>query len=333
MIKLVNARKQFRPQEIREKLEKAENFESFLKGVGEFYSTVNEQVTDLLGLEKALYEFYFLQIAKFINAAPAEWQDAFSIYLSRFEVENLKRIIQGLVAQLPREEIEKRMFTNVERLLEHDKLFHLLLDQANLEDFTFVLKNSPYARPIREGLEHYKNAGELFQIQMYLDRHYYSLLAGSDFNLSAYCKDIWNYFISGEVEIYNILVVYRGLFNGLDREFIKALVIPKGLFLHSRDLLELVNLEDFDNFKSTLLNLLQGKKVPPDELARYSKSKGHPLDTLPEVYMRAFRKFYISQGDLKAITFARLLEIMKLKLQMIETVLGAGVKIAHKIPS
>ncbi len=303
----------------------------FNKELRKIYPNIKESTETLIELEKQLYEYFFLKVASLINAAPENWQDLFLGLLIKFEIENIKKIIHGITANLPRAEIQELMYGNVERILEHEKLINILLNQKLLEDLLFVLKNAAYSKPLREGLTHYKQEGDLFHIQAYLDRFFLLNLMQSGFQLKGKAAEIWDVFLNLEAEKYNFVTLYRGLYNHLDPELIRELLVPGGMYVQHGDIYGLLALKNLEEFPEAIYSLLRKRFVPVTLIERTLMHNSNPILGLTELYYQLFKRKNLIGEDLEAKTFGELLEYVNHKIRNIKKITAIAVKIVHKI--
>lgn len=331
-VKLALEKNQFFTEEDFERFDQIGRFPTFLREVRRLYPNIEpDKVTTLVQFEKELYEFFFLKFAKIVGASPAEWQELFLQVLSYFEIENLKKIILGIIAKLPRRDIKVLLYENVEHILEHERVEKALLHQDNIDGVLYILKNSVYAKPLREGLHHYKEEGDLFQVQAYLDRFYYRLLASSEFRLAPECRTIWEEFLTLAIEKYNVVTVFRGIYNEVDRTLLRELLVPGSYTLSEEALYELLALEDLRAFPEVLARHLIKKKNDRALVESTILASDYPFLELDEFYFKIFTRLMDRELALKPYSFAQILLFYKKKLLNIKKLNEIAVKIVHTV--
>lgn len=215
-----------------------------------------EEVGDPLQLEHRLVESFILQVAQLIEASPARWRLVLEALLLEFEVKNLKNLILGIMAGLPRRALKRLLYDHVARVLGHEEWQRALVNQQNMDDILYLMKRSIYLKPVREGIVHYRRHDELFQLQAYLDRFYYQYLASVEPPLDPECTRLWTEYLNAEVELYNLDVLFRGITNKIDRKLVRELLIPREFLLSTRDMAQLLQASAAGIFLAELEKIL-----------------------------------------------------------------------------
>ncbi|GAB4325012.1 MAG: hypothetical protein Kow0069_30880 [Promethearchaeota archaeon] len=329
-IKLVGERARLMTPEDLAALDQVKTFRDLVAKVREFYPSLGD-VETLVDLEKALYEDFFVQFSRIVNASPDRWRQIYLRILAKYELENLKKIVLGVIANLPMGEIRALLYEHVEEILGHEKIVTLMLNQKTVEELLFVLKGYPFAKPLQEGLAHYQSEGEVFQFQAYVDRYYFQLLKATRPHLHKACAKVWETYVGAELERYNLIVLHRGLFNKLAPEFVRGLLVPGGNFLRHADYLEALVKVKHDALRDWVVSKFLERGAKPRLVEEAFKDEPNPEVGIWNYYNLFFSEWGRREYDLERRTFITILHFLKMKESNINHVLRVGVKLVHEI--
>jgi V/A-type H+-transporting ATPase subunit C len=156
------------PAEIARFMEESE-YEAEINRLGSRYSGV-----DLI--EYALNRNLANQFEDILGWADGRLYDLIARYLRKFDVWNVKTLIRGLYADIPREEVEDDLI----RAGEFDEQFlNRLLESATIEELVDRLDRTMFGDPLEDALDDYEETGVLVPLENAVDRAFYeSLLDG-----------------------------------------------------------------------------------------------------------------------------------------------------------
>jgi vacuolar-type H+-ATPase subunit C/Vma6 len=262
-------------------------------------------------IELALYHNYIKMIGKIMLYSPPNMRSFLRNYLLKFEIINIKHTIIGSILGLNLKEKKRKTNFLVEEYLENTEFMEDLLKISSLDAIQFFMKKTKYNIPVREGIFYFKNYGEIFVLESFLDQFYYENLLTQLKNLNAKEKKIITLFIKYKTEIYNINIIYRGLKNNIEKNLLSQFLVNSYLFLDKGKIEYLLSLEDV----SVFITLLEDYITNVKEIKQYYKNivinPNHLIHSIEKLYLNYyFKKFKVQIDDIDSITIFRILEIL-----------------------
>ena len=253
-------------------------------------------------------------------------------YLLKFEIQNLKQIVIGLILGIDYEEKRKNINFLVETYLDNTEFIEEMLKLTNLDEIQLFLKKTIYNIPIREGLLYYIKKKEIFVLEAFLDQLYYTRLRDQVKRLNKKEEIMISLLVKYKTEVYNLNVIYRGIINNIDRKLLSQFLVDNYLFLSEGILDSLLNLPNVDEFMSNITYYLNNTSETRQLFLRLNLDKKHIIRSIEEFYFTYyFKKFEIKVDDIDMFTISKILEVLIKKEKEIRfDILPRVVKIIHK---
>lgn len=283
-------------------------------------------------IERALLNHYISLVGKILHFSPQNMRNFLKSYLLKFEIQNLKQIVIGLIVGLDYEEKRKNINFLVETYLDNTEFIEEMLKFTNLDEIQLYLKNTIYNIPIREGLLYYKNKKEIFVLEAFLDQLYYTHLRTQVKRLNKKEEIMISLLVKYKTEVYNLNVIYRGIKNNIDRKLLSQFLVDNYLFLTEGILNSLLNLSNLDGFISNITYYLNNISETKQMFLKLNLNKKHVIRSIEEFYFTYyFKKFEIKVDDIDMFTISKILEVLIKKEKEIRfDILPRVIKIIHK---
>ncbi len=201
-----------------------------------------EKTGDIISptLKKSLVETF----AFVWKIAPERARRLLKAVFSAWEAHNLKAIIRGIAKGVKREEL-------IDCLIPAGSFdmaaITSLLEAKDIKDLISILETwgSPYAEPMKKGLETYLKSGSIFDIELAIDfftTRFYQQYLGNGSLDDAIIKDV----LSMRADIHNIMTVFKIAGEGYAAEEAGSFFIEGGKRLSKDEFLSLLETRDRD---------------------------------------------------------------------------------------
>src|SRR5271157_5062 len=313
LVKLARLRKhRITPREI-PRLEELSTLADFMEIFSRYYPDVPLALPELtlVNFENVIWKDYFDAATRIINACPQTWQHVLTEYLLKYQIKNVKTIILGKIAELDPNLIRTYIQWEVEEIFHTDKVSELLLSQKGPREILYTLRDSRYARVLREGLAHYFNDKDPFYFQIYLDRYYYENLLTQEFHLPSEQAKMVKDFINFEAEFHNVRMIYRSLNNHIDSRIIREMLVPSSFYLTQEYFSQLIDTGETQAMVKKYLDLFA-------KSGRYKFLRENPVAKnftyyLREFYFRLALQPIATDSELEDKTLYEILQFLRLK--------------------
>jgi len=293
------------------RLKQLENIEEIINFLKPYYPELEIKKLDIVEIEKALFSTYIKLIGKIMIYSPENMRYFLRNILLKYEIYNIKQVIIGTIIGMSKEEKRANVNFTVEKYLENEEFMKKLLELTSLEEIEFFLRKTRYNKAIREGLLYFRNTGEIFVLESFLDQLYYQNLVSMKRRLNKKEREMIKLYINYIVEIYNINMIYRGIKNNIDRNLLSQFLIKNYLFLTEGRMFQLLELDNVDIFINYLRTIY---KITPGIKENYNDASINPLclrRSLENLYINYyFKKFRAKVGDIEYFTIYKILEIL-----------------------
>ncbi|TET03020.1 MAG: hypothetical protein E3J90_02150 [Promethearchaeota archaeon] len=308
------------------------NIENFIENLRPYYPNLEIKEFTIESIERALLDHYIRLVGKILNFSPQNMRIFLQSYLLKFEIQNLKQIVIGLILGIDYEEKRKNINFLVETYLDNTEFIEEMLKLTNLDEIQLFLKKTIYNIPIREGLLYYIKKKEIFVLEAFLDQLYYTRLRDQVKRLNKKEKIMISLLVKYKTEVYNLNVIYRGIINNIDRKLLSQFLVDNYLFMSEGILDSLLNLPNVDEFISNITYYLNNTSETKQIFLRLNLDKKHIIRSIEEFYFTYyFKKFEIKVDDIDMFTISKILEVLIKKEKEIRfDILPRVVKIIHK---
>ncbi|MEE8168748.1 MAG: V-type ATPase subunit [Candidatus Hydrothermarchaeales archaeon] len=257
--------------------------------VYDFVSQISEELSIEQALNKNLVET-LLEIHKFL---PSDAQEVFLYCLGKYETLNIKSILAGVYAGLPKEEITKSIVPINLELTEH--FYSDLASLKSVEDVVSHLEETPYGFLIKI-LPKYEETGLLLPLNTALDRFAYERAYEVASSFKGPDIELLKKMIGTEIDIINIKTILRLKAAGVKVDDIAGYLIPHGYELEGK-LPSFYKLESIADGIEVLKNTAYYEPLS-SALKGYSQYEISSYETIKRLgpFERALDEFYIRFG-------------------------------------
>ena len=243
--------------------------------------------------------------------SPDSMRRFLSDYLLKFEIANIKQVIMGVITGLNSKEISKMINFFVEEYLENKEFMNNLLEITSLDEIQLFMSKTRYNKAIREGILYFKNNGEIFVMEAFLDQVYYNNLLEQEKLYGKKERLMISSYIHQLIEVYNLRMISRGITNNIDKELLKQFLVKAYYFLDENIINFLLNLTNIEDFYTHIEFFLKKSA----KLQAYQKSiiinKKHLIWSLGTIYQNYFfKKNKLILDDIDNSTIYRILELL-----------------------
>ncbi|MBY9020044.1 MAG: V-type ATPase subunit [Candidatus Lokiarchaeota archaeon] len=306
--------------------------ENFMENLKPYYPNLEIKEFTIENIERALLNHYIRLVGKILHFSPQNMRNFLKSYLLKYEIQNLKQIIIGLILGMNNEEKRENVNFLVETYLDNTEFIEETLKFTNLDEIQLFLKKSIYNIPIREGLLYFKKKKEIFVLEAFLDQLYYTHLRTQVKRLNKKEEIMISLLVKYKTEVYNLNVIYRGIKNNIDRKLLSQFLVDNYLFLSENVLNSLLNLPNLDDFISNITYYLNNISETKQLFLKFILNKKHVIRSIEEFYFTYyFKKFEVKVDNIDVFTISKILEVLIKKEKEISfDILPRVIKIIHK---
>jgi V/A-type H+-transporting ATPase subunit C len=215
-------------------------------------------------LERVIIRNFIKEIEEILRYSPEDVKNILVDLLKKFEIHNLKVILNAKEINMPFSDIEQYLIPFREL---NEELCKTLIEEAmNVEEIVELLElygKSEYREILEEPLEEYRESGLLLPLEIALDKYIYQLLWEDASIFSGIDRKIINELLGAELDIINIKTAIRCKMHKLELENAKKYFLPYGYIFRKEDLERIYALHTLDEmvnifavypYRETLLN-------------------------------------------------------------------------------
>ncbi len=230
-------------------------------------------------LERAFNENFIEACKKIAKNSPKNAANYLSLFLLKFEVENIKVLIKATNANLTTEQKIAKLYLSVESYLKHFD-FEDVAKTSTIKQLSNVLKSSMYASSLNSGLQSYEETGSTSYFDVLLDKAFYDKLYENYALLPKTEKPRANCYASIENDSFILLTLLRGKNLNYDANWLRR-ALPQNNFNLSMNTIDgLLSAEDFESALKIVLE---------SYYASFFAKAQNPEETLAKAE-RAFKK-------------------------------------------
>ena len=210
-------------------------------------------------MEQALNKDLIMALQKVHKFLPQKVNEIFYWYLVKYEAENLRTILRGVFAQLPKNEILKILLPI--NLNIKESAYEDLAGTSNIEEFVTQLEPTIFGSALTKSMPEYEKTGILLPIETALDRFVYENLLKKASEFNGIDVEFLKKVIGIEIDILNLKVLIRSKAESLTPEEISNFILPNGFILRKKRLVSLSKLEDVDAIVNDLEKSVYSKPL------------------------------------------------------------------------
>ncbi len=193
---------------------------------------------------------------KIIRYSPRNVRRFLSLYLSRYEVENIKTLIKTTYAKLDTPRKLERIYFSVEDFFKRRTIIEETAKASNLKQTVDALKNTEYELPLSLGFKSFEEGGSTTCFDILLDKMFYEKLYAGYQSLPKREKPHAYFYVSMENDSFTLLTLLRGKNLNYDSNWLQ-LAVPNDNFDISKQMIEA--LASAPNFEAALNLVRKGK--------------------------------------------------------------------------
>ncbi|MGA3111252.1 MAG: V-type ATPase subunit [Candidatus Bathyarchaeia archaeon] len=198
-------------------------------------------------LERAFTENLIETFVKMIKNSPSKSASFLSVYVLRFEVENLKTLIKSINGEISGEERLNKIYFSAEDFLKNRVMLEEAAKSSNLKQMQNSIKSSLYLSALSQGMRGYEENGSTSGFDILLDKLFYETLHDRYEELPRNEKSHVNFYVAMENDGFALLSILRGKILNYDANWLRAAVPPKNFKLTSETVEAMLAAPDFDS--------------------------------------------------------------------------------------
>jgi V/A-type H+/Na+-transporting ATPase subunit C len=173
-------------------------------------------------LERVFQETLINAYSKIVKSAPKKVKPFLEMYLSRFEVENIKVLIKAVFAELNFDEKLTKVFLPVEGFLKNRLFFEEAARAVDLKQLVNAFKNTEYASALNLGFKRFEENGSTIFFDVQLDKEFFEKLYETFQGLPKKEKPHAFFYASMETGGFTILMLLRGKALNYDAQWLRV---------------------------------------------------------------------------------------------------------------
>ncbi|UYP47851.1 V-type ATP synthase subunit C [Candidatus Lokiarchaeum ossiferum] len=295
-----------------------------------FFPSFSPEENTVWEYEWTLWNTYFAILEKILIAAPHPIQIFLKSLLVKYEILNLKICIYGVIEQTSLEDRYHRVFDRPSKILERYDFLKRLLIMKNFEDLIKAVHSTPYRKIVEEGVQKFKESGDIFYLEHSLDKFYYTNMIEKSRFFPHREKNFIEGFIRAEIDYNSLNLIYRALFNGISLELIKPYVISNGLLFKHNEIKILITSSSIHDFIIKLKRILKKQKdfaIIPEKL---SDPNPDVWSWLSEFFLNKYLERFQTSivDDIPLISISLIFKLLLLKQNEIKRISARAIQIS-----
>jgi len=210
-------------------------------------------------LERAFNENLIETYLKIIEYSPEQAVRYLHLYLSRFELENIKTLIRAANAKLSVEQRLSRIYLSVEKYFRHTAIMEEAAKAPVVTQVVSVFRNTEYHSALAMGLKSFQESGSTTIMDIFVDALFYEKLYAAYQSLPKREKPHAEFYAAVANDGFILLTLLRGKNLNYDPNWLR-LAIPNHYFnLDKTEVESIVSALNFEVAYKTVQNSHYGK--------------------------------------------------------------------------
>ncbi len=228
-------------------------------------------------LERAFNENLIDTYVKIIKYSPKAAREYLSLYLLKFEIENIKALMNATTAKLPPEQKKAKIYFSIEDYFKRSLVFEEAIKASTPAQLIHAFKGTDYWLPLNMGLKKYEESASTVSFDIFLDKLYFEKLFDYYGKLSKKEQTYANFYASIENDGFSLITLLRGKTLSYEPNWLR-LVVPQNYFNLSEQTIEaLVSSVDFEAALKIVLDSYYSKyfaktQTPEETIAAAEKA-------------------------------------------------------------
>ena len=313
-----------------QKIKTFDNLDSLGTFTKRFFPNFSPKEHNIIEYERSLWNIYFDIIEKIIVASPESIQIFLKSLLIRYEIWNIKQVVYGIIEKTPLDTILDQIYFKPGILLERNVFISNLIKAKSIKGIYAGIKNTPYEKIIKKGLQEFEKSGENFYFENELDKYNLTNMIDKIEFLPHREKKLILPYINSQIDYYNLNLIYRALYNGISIDSIKPYIIFQSYLFSKSQINQLCSSSSLDEFLSYLANFLKSEKEFDFLSELLEKPDPEIWVKLSTYFLNQFLK-YFKEGiisDIQISSLALIFQIILLKEIEINDIRAQVVKLS-----
>jgi len=200
---------------------------------------------------------------------PKKVNEIFYWYLLKYEAINLKTILRGAFAKVPKDETIKNLLPI--SLTIKMSVYENLASLSNIEEIVSQSDSTIFGPALTKALPEYEKSGIILPLENALDRFVYENLWKKASEFKGMDVEFLKKAIGVEIDIINLKVLVRTKAEDIKPEVVLKYLIPQGFILNNKKLAFLNKLEEVDAVVNAMENTAYSKSLN-DGIEKYKKT-------------------------------------------------------------
>ena len=228
-------------------------------------------------LERALNENLIETCVKIIKNSPKTAKEYLSLYLLRFEVENIKALVKAVKAKLSLEQKCGKIYFSAEEYFKYRALMEEAAKASTTKQVQSFFKRTMYNLAISMGLQGFEETGSTARLDILLDKVYYEKLYSAYDALRRKEKPHAKFYASMENDSFTLLTLLRGKTLNYDPNWLRLALPHDNFNLKPKTVEELVTAPDYESALRVILESFYAKfflkaQTPEETLSSAEKA-------------------------------------------------------------
>jgi len=211
------------------------------------------QKLNSLSLELALLKSFARVVNEIAQSSPGDIEALLTQVMKKFDVDSLKTILRVKSAGVEVDRAKKYLTPFGE--LDADRCATILENSANVRDVVKLLSDSEYGPALEDELTEYEKSGELFLLEVAIDRHLYSGIWKAARKLRGLDGKIARTILGLEIDSLNTRVLLRSKKMDINHDQTTRHLLPLSDVLGQKELEAGVQIEGIESTIEYLSNL------------------------------------------------------------------------------
>lgn len=294
-----------------DKLSEFKDIEQFFSYISPFFPIFEPSEYDLEVIEKKINMSYVKMIGLMMMHSPRNMREFLKDYLLKYEIINIKTIIKGILIGQDAKETRNEVDFEVEIYLGNEDFINELMDIRDLDQMELFFRRSIYGEAIMEGLLFFKQTKEIFVLDSFLERLYYTNLIGKNRNYNRKERDIIDLFSRCLIEIYNLNTIYRGVMNDIEEKILVDLLIEEHIFFKTEGLMDIFQSETVKLVRRKIMEQLHKSKKIRGLMSKTRMNEEYFIPSIKNLYKQYFfNQFSFKVDDFEYRTIYLIIEIL-----------------------
>ncbi len=220
-------------------------------------------------MEQALNKDLVATLLKIHRFLPKNADEIFYWYLVKYGAMNLKTILRGVFAKVPKDETIKNLLPI--SLTIKMSVYEDLASLSNIEEIVSQSDSTIFGPALTKALPEYEKSGLILPLETALDRFVYENLWKKTLKLKGLDVEFLKKAIGIEIDILNLKILLRSKAEDIRSEEVSEYLIPNGFALNIKKLASLSKLEEVDAIVDVLKNTVYDKPLE-DGIEKYKKT-------------------------------------------------------------